>query len=190
MGFFKKTPRPSFKHMRQDVDPEKPWVGPPDHVLATVAPLSMILARTDDMVVALVGVYVYFDSFAFTISVRTKPGTEVDISHAFRGRYAGVAAQDQLRIELAFSDGSRVTDSDYPFRPSEVQDPPVRVLRPMGGGGQSYRADQDFWSWPLPSPGSLDLLCQWESQGIPITSCSTDATPILEASHKALRLWT
>ncbi|MDA8209609.1 MAG: hypothetical protein M0Z92_11495 [Actinomycetota bacterium] len=190
MGFFETTPRPRFKQMRQDVDPEKPWVGPPDYVLPAVAPLAMVLARTDRVVVALLGVHVYFDSFGFAISVRTEPGIEVDISHAFRARYAGGSDQEQLRIGVAFSDGSRVTDLDYPFRPSEVQEPPVRVLRPMGGGGQSYRVDQEFWSWPLPSPGSLDFFCQWESQGIPMTRCNTDAAPILEAARNARRLWT
>ncbi len=84
--------------MRQDVDPDKPWVGPPDYVLPTVAPLSMILARTEDVVVAVLGISVYFDSFAFAISVRTKPGTEIDISHAFSGRYGGSSVHGHVEV--------------------------------------------------------------------------------------------
>jgi len=50
MSFFGPPPEPPEHAYRQP-----PWLGPPDNVLGVGVPLDLLLARTDDVAVAITG---------------------------------------------------------------------------------------------------------------------------------------
>jgi hypothetical protein len=48
------------------------WLGPPHNVLPGIAPVQLIIARTDETVVAVAGIQAYPAGFSFTLSLHLR----------------------------------------------------------------------------------------------------------------------
>ena len=170
------------------------WIGPPDNVLPGIAPVQLLVARTDETVVAVGGVQGYPAGFSFTLSLRLR---NLSVREEWRSPYPfdGVDlegdphADDVLRFGLQFADGRKATTLDRPPGDPEGREPERPVLRPHGGGGGGAAWDMEYWMWPLPPPGPLAFVCEWPGRGIAESRAEIDAAWILEAADRAVTLW-
>jgi hypothetical protein len=48
------------------------WIGPPHNVLPGITPVQLIVARTDETVVAIAGIQAYPAGCSFTLSLRLR----------------------------------------------------------------------------------------------------------------------
>jgi hypothetical protein len=49
-----------------------PWLGPPLNALPGIAPVELVIARTDETVVALAGIHAYPAGFDFSLCLRLR----------------------------------------------------------------------------------------------------------------------
>ena len=72
MSFFEPPARPPESVARAMAVSPPPWLGPPHNVLPGIAPVELIIARTDETVVALAGIQAYPAGFGFTLYLRLR----------------------------------------------------------------------------------------------------------------------
>jgi hypothetical protein len=168
-------------------------------VLPGVAPVSLVLARTDDTVVGLTDIRGYPNGFMVVLRVRwglvADPYEEVGWPFPDWGSpdpLEGESFPDELlRFGVQFADGRKVTNmAMYPFVPEELpHDQPVLVEAGVGGeGGRLGRGafwDLELAIQPLPPPGPLAFVCAWPGRDIPEARVEFDAGLILDAAAAA-----
>lgn len=188
MSFFEPLPEPP--EVEEPHDPE--WLGPRENVLPAPFPLWLVLARTDDVVLALHDGLAYPNGFGFTVSLRRRraregPGDDpIHLWHTVRG---GEIPPEALRLGIQLGDGSKATvfDGHRWFRMVERPEGPVLIQR--GGHGGMHSWELGFWVWPLPPPGPVAFVCEWPSEGVALTRAEIDANTIREAAAGAETLW-
>jgi hypothetical protein len=177
------------------------WHRQRTEVLPGVAPVALLLARTDDTVVALTDVRGYPNGFVFLLRLRWDHIADPDEQSPWPVPMVGSPSlldgdpfpDELLRFGVQFADGRRVTNMDgYPYVPEELPpDQPVLVegggLGGEGGGlGRGAFWDLDQAVQPLPPPGPLAFVCAWPSRGIPETLVEIDAGLVLDAAAAAV----
>ena len=164
-----------------------PRQGPPDGVLGEPVAGLTVVARTDTMVVAADRIVAYPTGFEFGLTIRTNDraahGSFDDQRHR---AWSGVAAfpGESVRVTVVFADGRRGAVDNFSSSPAgDVQ------LIPIHGHGTQTRFDQRFWVEPLPPPGPLGVVVEWERRSLPETRADLDAGAILTAASRAETLW-
>jgi hypothetical protein len=170
--------RPYAPHPRQ---------GPPDSVLGEPVSGRTIVARTDEFVIAVDRIVAYPSGFELGVTVRTHDQPVFgSFDESQRRTWSGSAAfpGQSLSVGVVFADGRRSSVDNFRSAPGGD----VRLV-PMRGGGTQIRYDQQFWVEPLPPPGPLAVVVEWERRDLPETRADLDAGAILEAATKAETLW-
>ena len=176
------------------------WFGPPENVLGGVAPLRVVLARTERVAVAAIGASAYPQGVRFDVVVRMRPdpGAEEDVFDPFGTHFRHRPRRsepwpppDVLRFGVAWPDGRKATTLAERHRPGPPdQDAPAGpLLQQRGGGGGGLSWSIGLWLWPLPPPGTIDFVCEWPSEGIPETRVPVETARLLEAAACAETLW-
>jgi hypothetical protein len=169
-------------------------------VLPGVAPVALVLARTDDTVVGLTDVRGYSEGFVFVLRVRWGAVVDRDEEAPWPFPHWGspdpldgdLFPDELLRFGVQFADGRKVTNMGmYPFVPEDLApDQPVLVEAGVGGeGGRLGRGaswDLELALQPLPPPGPLAFVCAWPGRGIPESRVEIDAGLILDAAAAAV----
>jgi hypothetical protein len=157
---------------------------PPGSVLPGIADLAHVLARDDDLILAIVGGQAYPQGFTTEIRL---------ISVAGRLRpppgHGGMLSQLQLTVE--FSDGRRgqllpLTGSVSPGHEVDLPSGEVLVV-PRQGAGDGSMWRQEVWVSPLPPAGPLRVGVR--SEGLPETWTELSGDVLRAAAERAEPLW-
>jgi hypothetical protein len=194
MSFFEPPARPPAYAPRAVATSPPAWIGPPRNVLPGIAPVQLIVARTDETVVAIAGIQAYPAGFCFTLSLRLR---NLSVREERRSPYPfdstdledDPLADDFLRFGVQFADGRKATTLEDPPYDPEGKGPDRPVLRQHGGGGGGAAWDMEHWLWPLPPAGPFAFVCEWPGRGIAESRAEIDAALILEAAGHAMTLW-
>lgn len=156
--------------------------------------MEVIIARTDQTVVAVTGMRAYPTGLGFTLSLRLRQISrrqEQQFASLFGyGVPEGEPLPDELlRFGVQFADGHKATNLGGPPYPDDGEpEPPVLVEGGASGVGSSVW-DAEEWVWPLPPPGPFALVCEWPVRGIAVSRAEIDAGLILQAAERAVTLW-
>jgi hypothetical protein len=197
--FFELPPLPPEDEEEPDELRQPEWMGPPRNVLGAAVPLRLVLARTEEVAVAVTDATAYPTGFELRLVMRSRaagyggpgddpfePGLMWGI-HRRRGRGRAEPPPDFLRFGLAFADGTKATNlGGFPDPEGE---PAGRVLMGGRGGGGGGSWEMEYWSWPLPPEGALAFVCEWPAKGISLTRAEVDARIVLDAAARAEVLW-
>ncbi|SOD75134.1 hypothetical protein SAMN05892883_4339 [Jatrophihabitans sp. GAS493] len=166
----------------------------PDNQIPITLGTAFLLARTDDLAVAISALRVYANGLEFTVSARSRgdvAGQGLLLSgfggHRPRGQHGSV---DRFLLGFEFSDGRSVTNVEsWPPALPDVDDHDGPWLTNGGGGGSDRVADHDFFLAPLPPGERLTLVGAWPSLGIAEFRQAFDAVAIRAAAAQVIELW-
>jgi hypothetical protein len=193
MSFFEPPASPPEGVFRAVAVSPPAWLGPPHNVLPGIAPVELVVARTDETVVALAGVQAYPAGFGFTLCLRLRNVSareEQQLPYQLdRAPFEGDPLPDAFfRFGVQFADGRKATNRDRPaYDPDQEPDRPVLLQQGGGGGGDTW--DMEHWVWPLPPPGPFAFVGERPARGIVETRAEIDAGTLLEAAGHAVTLW-
>ena len=174
------------------------WLGPADNILGAAVPLRVVLARNENVALAITEATAFPNGVELNVALRVRSlsrEARQALMHGGPFHRHGLPGDDPaeippelLRLGVLFADGRKATTLDT--RPWRVESEPTGpVLIQRGGGGGECSWDMRFWLWPLPPLGPLTFVAEWPLAGIAETHVATDAGPILEASTHAETLW-
>jgi hypothetical protein len=177
-------------------------------------PLRLVLARTDDVVVAIVGASAYSSGIELRIAIRRRPRPWRDLDNEDMGAFFGGDPFETpfgrphlrmnrgrelppalLRFGVQFSDGRKATTVgdmfpwDYGLDEDRGEEPPGPVLMQGGGGGGNGEWESGFWLWPMPPPGPVAFVVEWPAQQVELARQEVDAALFLDAAAKSEVLW-
>ena len=165
MGFFDDLPAPEPDPPRR----HHAW-DPPDAELPGIVPIdTLLLARTDQVAVAVTGMSAFAEGIEIFLTARMRPDAEHPGEHPPGGPRDLAASRRSFRLGLQFSNGGKAIGS------------------PGGGGPHSFVSR--WWTWPLPPAGPLEFVCEWPALGIAESRTGIDAQLILDAAQRSIRLW-
>jgi hypothetical protein len=125
------------------------WLRPPEDVAAGVAPVELLLARTQERAIGLTGIRAYPNGFGFVLHVRLRqviPGEQTRIGMFGEGvDPSGEFANYYLRFGVGFADGRKATNLDR-HRGFDDAEPDPPVLTYIRGEGHDSRVwDLELW---------------------------------------------
>jgi hypothetical protein len=192
MSFFEPPPPPPSLSLAEAEYQQPVWLGPPANVVPGVVPVELLIARTDQTAVAVIGVRAYPTGFGFTLSlrVRRRSARQQQVFSPLDAPFEGNQIPDDfLRFGVQFADGGKATNLPrYDLHHDDTEpDPPVLTAHGGGGGGLAW--DMDQWVWPLPPAGPLAFVCEWPARQIGESRVELDARLVLQAAERAATLW-
>ncbi len=197
MSFFEPPPPPPEPPEIET----RPWWHSPRNELGVSTGLRLLLARTDDVAVAVIDAVAYTTGVELNlVAARRKASAEDDpfeLQHRFmhRLRHGADLPPELLRFGVVFSDGRKATSTgagpwaSFALDSGEEPEPEGPLLSPGGGGGSDDRWESEFWLWPLPPHGPLAFVVEWPAEGIELTRQEVDSAPIIEAAARSEVLW-
>jgi hypothetical protein len=196
MAFFE-TPEPLPPPPEEQRQPE--WAGPPDNVLGAAVPIRLVIARSENAVIAVTDASAYPTGIEFRLVMRVRKvshetrrslmhGDPFHLHRFRRDEPAEGLPPELLRFGVQFADGRKATTlGARGWSHDREPDAPILTFRGGGGGDRSW--DMRIWLWPLPPPGPLAFVAEWPIAGIPETRVETGAEPFAEAAARAELLW-
>ena len=182
----------SFAYSADDAEPTPErldaWrrrTSAPDNEIPGAIPFSALLARTEDIALALTEASAHRHGMTFTLAIRLRNGEHVRLDlfghHGF--------AADQLLLGVEYPDGRTAsTVGGGPHFPAPIEDDrPVLMRTGGGGGGRSYALT--VWLTPLPLDGDLTVIVAWPAQGIGETRTVIPAETIAAGRAASVELW-
>jgi hypothetical protein len=157
------------------------------------APVGMrlMLARTEQVAVAVIGIWAFTAGFEFFVGVGMRdeiPGQSV--ASFMAGVDDEPLDEDEFcRLGVQFSTGQKAANTELRAAPGGKSGIAGPIMRVQAGGGGLLSREWRYWVSPLPPPGPLAFVCEWPYFGISETRTETDAQPILDAAGQSIVLW-
>ena len=153
-------------------------------------PQRVLLARTEDVAVALLDVVAFSTGLEFAVEVRLRELDELSDPFGFHLRHTvregGAIPDEVLRFGFELADGGKATNLGG-FPGPDAPSGPVLMQRGGGGGGRSWSLRH--WLWPLPPEGPLTVVVEWPRHGIQLTRIEVDGEPLRQAAAMSEALW-
>ncbi len=165
----------------------QPFAGPPRDEVGVPATSSTVLARGEDVVVALRGVTGFSDGLLLQVVVLfsdEQDGREVEAALPEYTRNPG-----RFRLGVAYADGRR-TSAGGAGAPDLARGTGGPVLTLQTSRAAVLTWEGDYWLWPLPPAGPLTVGCRWPDRGVAEQRLDVDTTPLLTAAHASTSVWT
>jgi len=175
------------------------WFGPPADELGVCVPLSVVIGRSDEAVVAVKHATSYSTGVTFELVAAARGLREADSNRLFHEQHLFGGDEDPsdgfLRIGIELADGTRVSNlgrGRHSLRPDAEPEGPVFVE--SGGGGGSAGAGRvtmnpAYWLWPLPPPGPLRVFVEWPMLGVGLSDVELDAGLMADAARRSQHVW-
>jgi hypothetical protein len=189
MGFFDDIAREPDDGVMRPARPARAARMPPiGEELPTPVAMRLMLVRTEQVAVAVIGVWAYTTGFELVVSVALKdeiPGESV-------ASFMAAADEEPLdddefcRLGIAFSTGEKAVNTE-PETSSRTSGP---IMKVRSGGGSLLSREWRYWISPLPPPGPLAFVIEWPYFGVSESRTEIDAQPILDAASQSIVLWT
>lgn len=196
-GFFPADP-PATEPPVEPRRERNPSFEPSADELPVLFAVSEVIARGENVVIALTGVRVFSDGIELLIERHLRRGSidEGDWRQV-HGMFAehwgrGALAPDRLRWGLVLGDGTRLFAEDRFGAPFDA-DPDRHTMRVNGGSGSGdddrYTMRNPLWVHPLPPEGPLELVVQWPAFGIGESRVVLDGGRIAALAPSVKPLW-
>jgi hypothetical protein len=157
----------------------------PENEIPVAVPLTTLLARTEDVAVALVGLRVYSTGLTFDLALRVRPAAVSRFQP--RGTWPPHGFwHEGLLVGVELSDGRRLSTADEQWPPAPGRD---AALTMAAGSGGDTTYDQTYWLHPLPPEGPLQIVVRGDELGIPETATELDGAAIRRAAGQVVELW-
>jgi hypothetical protein len=175
------------------------WFGSPDGELGAYVPLGLVIARSDQGVVAISHAIGFSTGIGFELVAQARGLREQDTQRLFHEQHLPFDPDEPaagfLRVGLERPDGARLSNLGGRRQWHDMTNPPPGPILIEHGGGGGMSGDghvsmrPGFWIWPIPGPGTIRLSCEWPLVDIPFSSVDLDAEPLRDACGRALKLW-
>lgn len=156
----------------------------PENELPVSLPQNVVLARSADLAVAVVGLQVYTTGVAFQLVVRMRPAAQEalgrDLDELFWGHRSGAGRSFMFGVE--FADGRRAGTYGH-FGDGDV------IFHQGSGSGGDASIEQNWWLSPVPPPGLLRLVVRCAELGIEETVVELDGEAVARAVDSVTTLW-
>jgi hypothetical protein len=176
------------------------WFGPPDGELGAYVPVGLVIARSDQGVVAISHAIGYSTGIGFELVAQARGLSQRETQRLFHEQHLPPDPDEPsvgfLRVGLELADGARLSNLGGRHRWHDPKNPPPGpILREHGGGGgmssdRHVSMRPGFWMWPVPAPGTIRLSCEWPVVDIPFSRVELDGDQLREACGRAMKLWT
>lgn len=163
--------------------PAWPWSPPLNRIAVPVA-CHFVLLRTEDTAVAVTNVSAAPEGVLLSLVTCVRP-VEGDPEGPLDGMPTG------LRFVVRLPDGSEAFNDEPAGDVQRLPPPPGHHLSSLGGSAGGTFAQQDYWLWPLPGPGTLAFAfaCDWSGRGASETVVERDTAPLSQAAARSEELW-
>jgi hypothetical protein len=166
-----------------------PWLAPPENEFGSTVPVGLLLARSDELALALLSALAYSTGFLLRLALRFHPDAAIDPRGLMLQLHGGQGgSEEQLRFGVEFPDGRKATNLGA-RRPPAEEEPLISLAMAAGTGGGGLSFDFSYWVFPLPPPGTITLAVAWPSRGVAETRHVLEAAPILDAAGSSNQLW-
>jgi hypothetical protein len=154
----------------------------PDNEIPVALPLHVVLVRTADVAIVLLGLDVYTTGLRFDVAVRIREPVEGrDLSESVF--MMGPATEGLFRLGVEYADGRRTAIEGRAGSPDDV------AIRAGAGSSSERSTDQSWWIHPLPPDGPLTFVVNCGALDIAETSTVIDGAPIAQAAASVVTLW-
>jgi hypothetical protein len=157
-----------------------------------LAPVGLLLARTDEMAVFVGNVLGYPNGFEFTVNARLRHNQFVwgkSPIDPLADPRTGQRPELALRLGILYADGHGARTSSHRPIPVDEADGDDLVLREVGTGGTDRQWDGRFWAHPLPPAGPVTFVVSWLLYEVAEARAELDSSVIHEAAERAVILW-
>jgi len=184
MDFIDRGPSESSDGPRER---SQPWVGPPDGWKGGSLPWELVVVSSLKGFAVMRNFEALPEGLKFEVSLMAPD----DVHHDPRGKSEAVRPFGGPKIIAVYSDGrrSRTLWREHKDVPPTSETP---ILWLSGGSHGSTRGaeigDYLFWLWPLPPPGPLTFVADWERKGVEEVDLVVDATALVHAARAAVKL--
>jgi hypothetical protein len=162
----------------------------PSGQVPTPVATRLILARTGQVAVAVMGLWAFAAGFDLLVTVELRneiPGTSVA---SFLADLDDEPLEDEFcRLGVQFSTGEKAANTERRPTREGSSDRTGPIMKVRGGGGGLLVREWRYWVSPLPPPGPLAFVCEWPAFGIAELRTEIDAQPILDAASQSIVLW-
>lgn len=164
----------------------------PEHEVPYPVPIAVLLARTDDVAVAVAGVSAYTTGITFELVIRMRvrpPGIGGHELHELIHGWGNESDSRQLLLGVEYPDGRKISNVGGPAWPRSGIPDDQPVLLPGGGGGSDLAQEMSYWLSPVPPDGPVAFVCAWLAVGIEETRRVIEDAALTSASAQAVVLW-
>jgi hypothetical protein len=164
----------------------------PDNEIPHPVPIAVLLAKTDDLAVAVSGVAAYTSGISFELVVRFRAlpaGIRRHELHELVSGWGDEPDPRRMLLGVEYADGRKASNIGGPaWREGGVShDQPI--LTSGGGGGSDLAQDMSFWLSPIPPDGPLSFVFAWTALGVEETRHVVKDAALTSASARAVVLW-
>lgn len=152
-------------------------------------PRAFVLGQSDCAVVSISRITAFPTGWDFQVVIVTTDPRAADTAMNQPDHPLPVGARDQVfRLGLEFGDHTVAVDRMSHYVRA-TDDAVLGAVMQLYGGAASSDTSWSagtYWVSPLPPPGPLSFVCEWGSQGIPLTHHSFSASELLDAARAAI----
>ncbi len=181
-------PRPprSGADWEQHRKARQPHVGPPQDEVGVPAMSSFVLARSDDVAIAVRGITAFSDGLLVSVVVLFSDEQRRESLDWSLAEYSRSPGRFRLGIELP--SGAKATTGTTDAPAVDAGDAhAVLVQQASTSGPLLWQAD--YWLWPVPEEGTMVVGCCWPDRGIEESLVALDTEPLVESAASSGPVW-